>query len=366
MTTRKAGTAPGDATAKNETHGPGNEAPERGMARDAINIALNIFRSSTARYDDHNIELLEWLWGYAHDELGGSKALLCKQIGYDYNIIYKAFTGAMDENDLSAFIADIAELQNNTKNSISLVETIVTKRVSEALDYARDMNAMVSIQGPTGRSKTHTALHWAHNNNHGRSKYIRIPSGCTRRTLVQLLSKKCGIGINGQKTAKLEWRLHKAFNHRHVIIADEAGHLMPRSGTSTSAIEFLRDLHDMCGCGVALIFTDVYLNDMKHGRLSDYFEQFIGRIKFEVTIPTAVLRGECSAIVKSFTPEPSLKLQQLAYSVAQNRDGKLRTLFEDLQRAKDWAHAHGKESISFNDLLKAVEWRKSGGIWPED
>jgi hypothetical protein len=122
----------------------------------------------------------------------------------------------------------------------------------------------------------------------------------------------------------------------------------------------------MCGCGIALIFTDVYLDEMKHGSLSSYFEQFIGRIKFELTIPTDVLRAEVKAVVESFTPEPSLKLQQFAYSVAQNRDGKLRTLFEDLQRAKDWAQAHGKESISFNDLLKAVEWRKSGGIWPED
>ena len=129
------------------------------MKRDAINIAINVFRAGITNYSEPDQELLTWLWGYTFEELGGSKALLTKQLGYDYATIYKALTGHLTGEDLATFITDVAAIQKRVTKSIDLVETIVTKRISDALDYARDMCAMVSIQGPTGRSKTYTAQH---------------------------------------------------------------------------------------------------------------------------------------------------------------------------------------------------------------
>ena len=131
------------------------------------------------------------------------------------------------------------------------------------------------------------------------------------------------------------------------------------------AIELLRDLHDICGCAVVMIFTDVYLKEMKTGRLADYFEQFRGRIKFELKIPDRIFRSEVETIVRSFLPEPPQRLVEYAYKTACERDGKLRTLFEDLQRAKSWAEKNGR-AMQLADLRLAVDWRKSGGIWPEE
>lgn len=137
---------------------------------------------------------------------------------------------------------------------------------------------------------------------------------------------------------------------------------MPRAGSSTSAIEFLRDLNDMCGCGVAMIFTDVYLDEMKNGRLASYFEQFIGRIKFELPIPNEVMRPEVAAVVGNFRADAPEKLLTLAFQLASARDGKLRTLFEDLRRAKNWSMANGQE-LDAKALKMAADWRKSGGVW---
>jgi DNA transposition AAA+ family ATPase len=361
MTTRKKGSAKGDD--KHQAHSAANPAPESGMSNDTINISQNMLKASIAVYDEREQELLEWLWGYTFEDLRGSKNALIKAMGVEWITIYNAFTGKL--RPILPFIERIENLKVNVVNSISLVDTIVTKRVQDALDYARDMNAMVAITGPTGRGKTMSAQHWARANNHGRSKYIRVPSGCTRLTLVQEICRRCGIGVNGKKTSLLEARLRSAFNERNVIIADEAGHLMPRTGTGTSAIEFLRDLHDMCGCGIAMIFTDVYLDEMKNGRLADYFEQFIGRIKFEVKIPTSVTRSEIKSVIEAYHPTPSARLLNLAHGIAENRDGKLRTLFEDLDRARNWARSHDRENISCDDLKAAVDWRKTGGLWPD-
>jgi DNA transposition AAA+ family ATPase len=363
MSTRNSGDAPGDAT--HAAHDSNNPAPEAGMSRDVINIGLNLFKEGIKGYTEHEQDLLEWLWGYAYDILGGSKSELCREMNLDYDLIYKIFTGR-HEGSLEPFCEIIRGMKKRSEKQMPLVSTIVTKRIIEALDYARDYCAFVAIKGPTGRGKTHASLYWARNNNHGRTRYIRIPSGCTRRTLVTLLCQNAGIGVNGMKTGAMEFRLYKAFTARNVIIIDEAGHLLPRAGTGTSAIEFLRDLHDLCGCGVALVFTDVYLDEMRNGRLAAYFEQFIGRIKFEITIPNEVRRDEVAAVVNAFNPSAPKKMVDLALELARRRDGKLRTLFEDLKRAKDWALTQKRAVPSTEDLQMAAKWRLSGGVWPEE
>lgn len=360
--TRVAGEAAGSG--RHSTHGEENPTLEGAMSKDVVNIGLNQFQSGINAYSESQKDLLTWLWGYVHDDLHDSKSALVKAIGYDYQIIHSVFTGRY-EGDIDTFCAAVVKLKRKESDSIKLVETPVTRRVIEALDYCRDTGAMVTIKGPTGRSKTSTAIWWAKQNNHGRTRYIRIPSGCTRRVIVQCLCRSCGIGVNGKKTADLEWRLFRAFNSRNVIIVDEAGHLMPRCGTGTSAIEFLRDLNDICGTGIAMIFTDVYLDEMKNGRLRDYFEQFIGRIKFEITIPTEVLKTEVAAVVRNFRADAPDKLIQFAYQLASGRDGKLRTLFEDLQRATGWARRSGQE-LDVKALKTAADWRKSGGVWDEE
>ncbi|MPM79614.1 hypothetical protein SDC9_126653 [bioreactor metagenome] len=119
------------------------------------------------------------------------------------------------------------------------------------------------------------------------------------------------------------------------------------------------------GCAVVMIFTDVYLNQMKSGALADYFEQFFGRIKFQLTIPDKIFRSEIEGVVASFLPDPPARMVEYAYSLALQRDGKLRTLFEDLVRADEWATKQNRK-MQYDDLKLAVEWRKSGGLWPEE
>ena len=349
--------------AQHAAHGIDNPAVEAGMSRDVINIGLHIFRTGIRRYTDEEQELLEWLWGYTFDVLGNSKIELQRALGYEWPFVYGVFTGSYD-GEMGAFCNAIRELRQRADEKMPLVKTVVTERIIAALDYARDWSAMVTITGPTGRGKSYTAQYWARMNNHGRTRFIRVPCGCSRRQLATELAQKSGIGSAGVKKDILERRLFSAFTARNVIIVDEAGFLLPRSGRA-DALELLRDLHDKCGCAIAMIFTDVYLKEINNGPMADYFEQFRGRIKYGVPIPNRIFRGEVEAAVKAFTKEPSRSLIEYAYTTTQARDGKLRTLYEDLRRAKDFAMQQNRQ-LALGDLKAAVEWRKSGGVWPEE
>lgn len=126
------------------------------------------------------------------------------------------------------------------------------------------------------------------------------------------------------------------------------------------------NLHDMTGCGVALIFTDVYLAEIKRGRNADYFEQFLGRLEFPVEIPQKPRRDEVRQVLTAFFADGvSEELVSYALGVATARDGKLRTLFKDLFRAEELAKNDGRK-ITADDFKLFVKWRKSAGAWPED
>lgn len=275
------------------------------------------------------------------------------------------FSGRVAASIRAETFEAITALRRRLAKSKPLVRTIVTERIIQALDYCRDYSAMVYVTGPTGRGKTYTAEWWAGENNHGRTKYIRVPSDCTRRALVQELCKVAGCATCGS-CAEMEGNLRRAIGPRNIIIADEAGHLLSRSGRPGGAIELLRDLHDMTGCGVALIFTDVYLAEIKRGRNADYFEQFLGRLEFPVEIPQKPRRDEVRQVLTAFFADGvSEELVSYALGVATARDGKLRTLFKDLFRAEELAKNDGRK-ITADDFKLFVKWRKSAGAWPED
>ena len=330
------------------------------------NLSFDAYKAGLENYSKAEAEQVEWLWGYYNGPLNKDKAALCKELGMEWEQLRPLFSGRVAASIRAETFEAITALRRRLAKSKPLVRTIVAERIIQALDYCRDYSAMVYVTGPTGRGKTYTAEWWAGENNHGRTKYYRVPSDCSRRTAAKDLCRLFGIPTTGSTPDMEEALREKALGPRNVIIVDEAGNLLSKSGKPGGAIELFRDLHDMTGCGVALIFTDVYLAEIKRGRNADYFEQFLGRLEFPVEIPQKPRRDEVRQVLAAFfTDGVSEELVSYALGVATARDGKLRTLFKDLFRAEELAKNAGRK-ITPDDLKLFVKWRKSAGAWPED
>ena len=311
-------------------------------------------------------DLAEWLWGFYVNVLNKSAAALKAESGLSAEEINALFRTALDgfsEKARADVFRAVAALRSRTTRNIPLVLTAVTRRILDTLDYCRDHQTMTYICGPTGRGKTYTAEFWAEKNNHGRTHLVRCPSSCSRATLVKVIADSFGVSRTGS-VADREQLLFRAVNRRHVLIIDEAGHLLNQAGTR-SPIEFLRDLHDITGCGVCMIFTDVYLPEFTQGKNRDYFEQFIGRIEYPLEIPKLVRKDEIRSIVRAFVPEADKEFLDLAMSEARGRKGKLRTLFRDLTTAKGLAESKG-QVMNYDHFADAVAFREEKGAWTED
>ena len=292
-----------------------------------LGVSFQLHEEGLKVYDnDEDRDRASWLWGYYVNVLNKDGNALARETGLDRTTLVQILTGArmlvVKSGRADAFAA-VDALRKRARKQMPLVRTIVTQRILDCLDRCRDEQNMTYISGPTGRGKTYAAQYWASQNNHGRTHYVRCPSNCSRRALILALAESFGIsrsGCIGDKEAVLA----RNITSRNVLIIDEAGHLLSKTG-SRSPIEFLRDLHDMTHCGVCMIFTDVYLPDFRTGRFSAYFEQFVGRLEYPVEIPAEPRKDEVREVVRSFCPDAGADFVSYALTLARGRDGKLRT-----------------------------------------
>ena len=213
---------------------------------DTYSIRAKHFRAGLKEYTAEQAESLEWLWGYLHQAAAGSEAKLCGELALEPSELRALFMGKLAEGRLEPVFQGVEILRRKVSRSKPIVKTITTERIMQTLNFARDNGCMTYISGPTGRGKTYTAEYWATLNNSGRTKFVRVPSGCPRRALAVAMGKVCGIGTAGT-ISEMETAIRQEISSRNVIIVDEAGHLL--SGKSRP-IEFFRDLHDITGCAV--------------------------------------------------------------------------------------------------------------------
>lgn len=335
------------------------------VSRDQFNGALERYRAAGRSADD--IGELEWLWCYMFGEHKGDYEIVADQLDVHPTNVYKICMGKY-EGELDNMLERIRRLRKRAAAKLStLVETCVTRRICEALDYARDYRAFVMVLSETGRGKTCTARTWQRANNHGLAHYIRLPSACTRAKLVRLVAETIGVGTSDRRSTEIEAAIFRGIGKDKVLIFDEAGHAIPTgSRKDRSAIEFIRDLFDICECGVVLLMTDVYWREIRQGRQAAFFEQFRGRSQYRLEIPKGkIFADEVQALCAAYAgKKPDRDLVTAAAAIAK-QDGKLRTLCDDLAKARNFAQQAGKP-LSAEILVAARQWREAGGVWTEE
>ena len=170
--------------------------------------------------------------------------------------------------------------QNARQRAVSIEGKFVTTRVAKDMlnvaRLARENSTMAMVLGPTGIGKTRCAQAIAEK--YVGSIYIRIiagsqhPKGLTSALAERLKVRKQATYTDRQHHTQIERVIESLRDTNRLIMLDEAGKL------KDSALELVRDIHDVAGVPFLLIGTsDLYDRiikrvDADHGQLYSRFD----------------------------------------------------------------------------------------------
>lgn len=207
-----------------------------------------------------------------------------------------------------------------------LVITPTLKQIVTLCDLARESQTICFLVGPSHIGKTWaTELHYAPENNHGRTIYTRMEAASGLGGMVRAMAKTLSISPKGN-TTDLIHRIKNAVTKDMLWILDEV-HLLAhtyRKGSFHNCMEVIREIHDVKKMGFVLSFT--ILDEVKAASQKE-LQQLWRRGVHKLILPNMPTVGDLTAILEHNGLEfPSADLKvEVRFKDA---DGKSQTIVE--------------------------------------
>ena len=320
---RAAGTYPEvEAKVEGDISAPTDPYAAPGRNKVALNLAAYASFSQDIR------EKLIWFHQHVLDQ-GHTIADAGQLIQYESSVVYRVFNGKYPGSieKFADAIESYRKLWEERKDVAKhgFAENRTSKLIFSALSYAHANNSIALITGESGMGKTECAKAWRDRNNHGTTVFVTAPIGCHLSGFVRTVAKACGLNAKSTRDEMTDG-VYRAFNRQRMLIVDEVGRLLPTSKSATPlALEYLRDLHDQTGCGLALLATARFGESMER---SEYqFEQLLRRVGQPIRLYRKATADDVKPILVQYISTPSDAVMASAIEIA-NARGRLGRLVE--------------------------------------
>jgi DNA transposition AAA+ family ATPase len=211
------------------------------------------------------------------------------------------------------------------------------------------------IIGPTGSQKSACVKHYRDLNNSGKVVHLEAPEKPTMTRFMRELGT--AYGISQKYTCEpLRLRILENVKAAKCIIIDNIQRLYKeRQGWNQEIFNFLQKLQDDTGCTIILVAVPEFEAILRNGRDRGYFEQFEGRVggvsEF-LTLPEYTPREDIKQIAESFgLKDRNKEVVEYLEKITRER-GRIRILFNALQKAKRLADKDG-EKLAIGHVRRA-------------
>ena len=331
----------------------------------SLNIPGDTVNKATANLPDKQRSAIRWLHSYAMEQ-GWSQEETGKNINKAGNTIYQLFTGRHTAGKES-IVSEIERLRKTVSaragtESLQFIETDLTRRIWKVCESSLIYQRIAFIFGDSQIGKTTALEEYQRRHNHGTTIYTRMPAGGKMGDFLRAMARQLNIS-NKLSTYDLKARIKSAFDHRMVLIVDEAH--QPLLGdnrnrqTAMQVYEFLREIHDEQRCGLVISATNVFRDEMAFGRGSNILAQLSRRRLVSLQLPNEPQRndlksfaaayglseptGEAAELQKTIIKEQALGVWLMLLRMTAGRCNK-----QDLEMTWD-------QVIRSRDLLKKLE-----------
>jgi DNA transposition AAA+ family ATPase len=344
----------------------------------------NLVRYDTVALEQHKLllpaemqEPFVWLGSYIRDECGRDLDVFVERIaelGFDHDktTFSKILRGRWNRDAegnvgpaclaQAKFLKVVEAVQADARRrelagKVPFIMTPVAQSIFDYIDTKRApdrVNKFGVIVGETGSQKTATLKEYRRLNNHGACVWLESPENASLSEFITRLAGCYGVGWN----VSLERKRNKIFdsvNAQRCLLVDNVQDLYkPARGHDQPAFAFLRRLQDERGCTVILSITPTFERTLVEGSMKGYFEQFVGRsggVAEWLRLPAHPPEEDVVAIARGFKLRDAERHTDYLVKIAKE-PGRVRRLFEALQKAKVTAEARGT-ALTINHVRAA-------------
>lgn len=362
---------------------PGGELVSTGSNTPALvrtGKTLAQLQQGIAHYPEKIRLEAEWLQGFYLGHCRNNGELLrsiCAKLGHDRSREYfanlirgdyfknKSGTWAKGGKGWSEFVEMMAALRRHAQlvartGKLPFVQTPTYHCIANFITAKRAPSAVCRIGGiiaPTGGQTSESFKFYQSLHNHGAVIHFEAPSSgrptaIRNKALEQYSVSGCKVERRGDR------ELREHVNEHRTLIIDNAQVLyQARYGMQQPAFNWLRELYDDLRPTIILKFTEEFFAEMKGAEAKGYFEQFIGRmggLSGILRLPDYAPLSDLTCIADAFSLAPSaVEDYLLPWSQA---TGRIRIVFEKLQKAQEFAALQAHPRITLDDLQSAQDY----------
>lgn len=310
--------------------------------------------------------LIWWFYGHVRDR-GMSLRDAGKCLDRDATTVHRLFNGRYGAkyDNLVAEIKRYKQIASarEKRKDIGYIETSTWRKISAVCRGALEDNMPAYIYGSSQVGKTAALLEYQRRNNHGQTRYVRMPAAPSHPLVISYVAEACYISTR-HKQSDMRRRIMDALDDRTLLIVDEFHQALLNTSElgARKIVEFIREVYDRTGCGVVICGTKILRDELERGRQSLVWEQFRRRGMVELVLPDAPPKSDIVKIASAFgLPEPDAAMQKTIHDMLVSSG--IGKYIKYLQYAYGLAKSDGKPLSweHFNKAYRSVMALSKGG-----
>ncbi len=184
-----------------------------------------------------------------------------------------------------------------------VAELSVVRKIAQFAEMTRLTRQMSRLWGNSQTGKTWALEHVAADPAKDTIFWPLAESGREGES-IDALATACGVPL-GKSSAEKRERIRRRITPQTLLIVDEFHEAFIGRSLKMGLIEFIRRTKDLCGCGVLLCGTHVFVEMLASPKFADFLAQTRRRGVLEMEVPTAPEPGDLALLYTAYRlPEP--------------------------------------------------------------
>jgi DNA transposition AAA+ family ATPase len=330
-------------------------------ARSSWKLSGDHVVQATAELDERSKQAIRWMFFYClENDL--SQGVAAEKIGYSPTVVSRICRGQY-EGSLDAVVSAIESWRRicdarADAPTVGFVETTTSRKIWKMCDAALTYQTIAKIYGDPQIGKTWALEAYWRQNNHGRTKFIRLPAAAGVQMMLRCFADACGISSKCSFEA-MRIRVLHAIDGDNLVIVDELHQAFNtyQKHARVACLELIREIHDRTGCGMVLCGTNVARDEIENGQHKLLLEQLDRRGIFTLQLPKYATWADREAIAKSFgLDKPADKARELVDAIVRTSGLKAYTSF---LRAAARLAANRKTELTWEHFMAAYRTIRS-------